>query len=282
MADYTFLWKRATLDQHVGDVLHHAAGEQLKKLEKNDRLWIVGSYGKRLFLAGSHFVTHSRLNQRAAEQLMGGKCWKAKYHVLLDTRKAKVMELKDITDQGHQLRFAGPISELPADPANWAMALRQLRTLAPKSARLLEKLLGSNSAPQVTSKGKAATRTGGTPVPEALEGRLVEHRHFASSRNARLRRNALELAEGKCAGCSRDFTKYLDDLGQRALEVHHKHPLAFNKFAKETYLSNLAVLCSNCHALVHANGVRPMAIKTLNAKIAAWERRVPKGHSTGR
>lgn len=279
MADYTFLWKRATLDQHVGDVLHHAAGEQLKKLEKNDRLWIVGSYGKRLFLAGSHFVTHSRLNQRAAEQLMGGKCWKAKYHVLLDTRKAKVMELKDITDQGHQLRFAGPISELPADPANWAMALRQLRTLAPKSARLLEKLLGSNSAPQVTSKGKAATRTGGTPVPEALEGRLVEHRHFASSRNARLRRNALALAEGKCAGCSRDFTKYLDDLGQRVLEVHHKKLLASRKFAAVTFLSDLVVLCSNCHALVHANRTRPLPVATLSKMIGSWERRRGRKHA---
>lgn len=279
MADYTFLWKRATLDQHVGDELHHAAGEQLKKLEKNDRLWMVGSYGKRLFLAGSHFVTHSRLNQRAAEQLMGGKCWKAKYHVLLDKRKAKVMELKDITDHGHQLRFAGPISELPSDPANWAMALRQLRTLAPKSARLLEKLLGSNSAPQVTSKGKAATRTGGTPVPEALEGRLVEHRHFASSRNAGLRRNALELAEGKCAACDRDFSNYLKHLGPGVLEVHHKKPLASHKSAEVTFLSDLVVLCSNCHALVHANRTRPLAVATLRKMTGSWEGRRGRKHA---
>ncbi len=38
MADYTFLWQRKTLDENVGMVLDHAAGEQLKNLEKNDRL----------------------------------------------------------------------------------------------------------------------------------------------------------------------------------------------------------------------------------------------------
>ena len=279
MADYTFLWRRATLDEHVGDELHHAAGEQLKKLEKNDRLWIVGSYGKRLFLAGSHLVTHSRLSQRAAEQRMGGKCWKAKYHVLLDKRKAKVMELKDITNCGHRLRFEGPIAKLPADPANWAMALRQLRTLAPQCARLLHKVLGSNSAPQVSSKGKASTRTVGTPVRKALEGRLVENRHFASSRNAGLRRNALDLAEGKCAACDRDFSNYLKHLGLGVLEVHHKKPLASHKSAEVTFLSDLVVLCSNCHALVHANRTPPLAVAKLRKMIGSWERRGGRKHA---
>ncbi len=67
MADYTFLWRRVTLDEQVGNKLHGAAGEQFNKLEKSDRLWIVGSWGKRLFLADSVLIAHPRLSQRAAE-----------------------------------------------------------------------------------------------------------------------------------------------------------------------------------------------------------------------
>ncbi len=208
--------------------------------------------------------------------------WKAKYHVLSAKRTAKVMDLKDITDYGHRLRFEGPIAKLPADPANWAMALRQLRTLAPQSARLLHKLLGSNSAPQVTSNRKAETRIVANPVRKALEGRVVEHRHFAGSRNAGLRRTALRLAKGKCAGCSRDFKKYLDGLGQRVLEVHHKKLLASRKFAAETFLSDLVVLCSNCHTLVHANNKRLVTVKILHTKIALWEKSALKRRATGR
>ncbi len=276
MADYTFLWQRNTLDENVGMVLDHAAGEQLKKLEKNDRLWIVGSYGRRLFLAGSLLVLHPRMKQAAAERRIGKKLWRASCHVLPSKSTAQVMELTDITEQGHRLRFGGPSSKLPADPANWAMALRQLRLLAPQSAELLRKLQFLNVDSHITANGKLESRAVANGARKALEGRVVERRHLESSRNAPLRRNALALAGGKCAGCARDFTKYLDDLGQRVLEVHHKQPLAFNKFAKVTYLSNLVVLCSNCHTLVHANGKRPMAISTLRNKIVNWERRARK------
>ena len=276
MADYTFLWQRKTLDENVGMVLDHAAGEQLKKLEKNDCLWIVGSYGKRLFLAGSLLVAHPRMKQAAAERKIGKKLWRASCHVLPAKGTKEVMELIDITEQGHRLRFGGQVSKLPADPANWAMALRQLRLLAPQSAELLRKLQFKNVDSHISAYGGLESRAVANGVRKALEGRVVERRHLESSRNAPLRRNALALAEGKCAGCARDFTKYLDDLGQRVLEVHHKQPLAFNKFAKVTYLSNLVVLCSNCHTLVHANGKRPMAISTLRNKIVNWERRARK------
>ena len=276
MAEYTFLWQRKTLDENVGMVLDHAAGEQLKNLEKNDRLWIVGSYGRRLFLAGSLLVLHPRMRQAAAERRIGKKLWRASCHVLPSKSTAQVMELTDITEQGHRLRFGGPSSKLPADPANWAMALRQLRLLAPQSAELLRKLQFLNVDSHITANGKLESRAVANGARKALEGRVVEHRHFEGSRNSALRRNALALAEGKCTGCARDFTKYLDDLGQRVLEVHHKQPLAFNKFAKVTYLSNLVVLCSNCHTLVHANGKQPMSISTLRNKIVNWERRARK------
>ena len=282
MIDYTFLWRRDTLAYNAGMLLDHAAGEQLMKIEKNDRLWIVGSYGKRLFLAGSLLVAYPRLKQAAAERRIGAKLWPASCHVLATKSSAQELILIDITDYGHRLRFGGLTSKLPADPANWAMALRQLRTLAPQSARLLQKVLFKNGVSQPTLNGKAASRAAANRLQKASEGRLVEHRHFRSSRNAALRRNALSLAGGKCAGCARDFSKYLDDLGQRVLEVHHKQPLAFNKFAKVTYLSNLVVLCSNCHTLVHANGKRPMAVKTLYAKIALWEKNALKRRASGR
>ena len=92
--------------------------------------------------------------------------------------------------------------------------------------------------------------------------RFVLHR----KREAELRRAKIE--EAKTAGqlicevpkCGFDFEKRYGELGSGYAQVHHKIPL--NKAPPEgrkIVLKDLAVVCANCHAMIHRyGGCRPL------------------------
>ncbi|GGS60191.1 HNH endonuclease [Actinokineospora fastidiosa] len=89
----------------------------------------------------------------------------------------------------------------------------------------------------------------------AFEGRLLLLRHKARERDPKLRRRKIEkvLAEhGKleCEVCSFDFERTYGDRGHRFAEVHHVVPLHVSN-ATTTRLADLAVLCANCHRMIH-------------------------------
>lgn len=89
-----------------------------------------------------------------------------------------------------------------------------------------------------------------TDVPES-EGATREARCRERSRKNRLRK--LDLAQGVCEGCGRNFRIGFGVRGDRALEVHHRKPLSATPGAVLTKLADLAVLCASCHRLVHAD-----------------------------
>lgn len=90
-----------------------------------------------------------------------------------------------------------------------------------------------------------------TPYPE---GRILTVLHKRRERNPKLRRKLLAQRKQQntlyCEMClwGRDFPfqEYLS----AALEAHHIVPLSV-KQAEETRLADLALLCANCHRLIH-------------------------------
>ena len=102
---------------------------------------------------------------------------------------------------------------------------------------------------------------------EALEGReerrLVVHRR----REARLRRGKIRAVlnhEGmlRCevSGCGFDFQRRYGVLGENYAHVHHKTPLrSAGRRGRRVTLSELAIVCANCHAMIHRGGAcRPL------------------------
>lgn len=53
-----------------------------------------------------------------------------------------------------------------------------------------------------------------------------------------------------CEACDFDFST-VSDIGDACCEVHHLKPLSTRKKNEITYLKDLAILCSNCHRMIH-------------------------------
>lgn len=96
---------------------------------------------------------------------------------------------------------------------------------------------------------------------EAFEGhlRLLFLRH--RQREHRLRRakiRAVLRASGRLRcevpRCSFDFEERYGALGREYAHVHHLQPLAAADARRPTTLNDLAVVCANCHAMIHRGG----------------------------
>ena len=104
---------------------------------------------------------------------------------------------------------------------------------------------------------------------EALEGLAKEYTTVVRSRSGALREAALHASKGICEACGIDFSSLLDGFAARVLQVHHKNQLAYSPNEIVTNLADLAVVCANCHSLVHASREHPMPIENLRA---LWRR----------
>jgi hypothetical protein len=98
-----------------------------------------------------------------------------------------------------------------------------------------------------------------------IEGLRSEYRVTRAKRSRRLRNKAFRLAKGVCAVCHRDFSAVLGGLGQRVLQVHHREQLAARDSPAVTCLTDLAVVCANCHLLLHRDPRKTMHIDQLRS-----------------
>lgn len=100
------------------------------------------------------------------------------------------------------------------------------------------------------------------PIPDVdqsqstLEGnpRLVAHlRRERNSTVIKNKKAATLKAHGKlcCEVCGFDFKDVYGDLGDGFCEVHHLQPLSKADGIVKTELSDLAIICSNCHRVIH-------------------------------
>ena len=89
-----------------------------------------------------------------------------------------------------------------------------------------------------------------------LEGnpRLVAHlRRERNSAIIKAKKDATLRATGKlcCEACGFDFKKVYGEFGDGFCEVHHLQPLSKADGVVKTELGDLAIVCSNCHRIIH-------------------------------
>lgn len=81
---------------------------------------------------------------------------------------------------------------------------------------------------------------------------LKRHKHY--ERNVEVIKKAKEKAkaEGRfhCEACSFNFESTYPKLGDSFIECHHQTPIASGGI-RTTYISDLALVCSNCHRMLH-------------------------------
>ncbi|BAK76713.1 HNH endonuclease [Pseudogulbenkiania sp. NH8B] len=118
---------------------------------------------------------------------------------------------------------------------------------------------------------------GPTPLPDidetgGREGKVRLSAHLRRERNAKLvkkKKESVLKATGRlsCQVCGFDFKQVYGSYGENFCEVHHLTPLAKADCEVETKLDDLAVVCSNCHRIIHRHDPMPK-IEQLAAAIS--------------
>jgi 5-methylcytosine-specific restriction protein A len=93
-------------------------------------------------------------------------------------------------------------------------------------------------------------------IADAPEGTILTRTHRVRERNAKLvaRRKAKAKEQNgrvTCEGCSFDFEKVYGDRGTDFIECHHTVPVSSLVSGSHTRLKDLALVCSNCHRMIH-------------------------------
>jgi len=99
--------------------------------------------------------------------------------------------------------------------------------------------------------------------PSATEGLLTEVTYYRRSRDRALRDRAFKESKGVCSVCDTDYTQLLDGKGVHVLQVHHRQQLAITDAPVITRLSDLAVVCANCHMLIHMDPKQALSVEAL-------------------
>ena len=91
---------------------------------------------------------------------------------------------------------------------------------------------------------------------EFQEGQLLTRLHLTRERNRALveRKREQVLAEtGRlvCEACDFDFARVYGSLGKGFAECHHVVPLSELPGIRTAHLTDLAIVCANCHRMLH-------------------------------
>lgn len=91
---------------------------------------------------------------------------------------------------------------------------------------------------------------------EGEEGRVLTVIHKKHERDPKLVRNKKrkvlqEKGYLSCEICEFDFSKVYGDRGDGFIECHHNLPVSELEPGMKTKLSDLSLVCSNCHRIIH-------------------------------
>lgn len=108
-------------------------------------------------------------------------------------------------------------------------------------------------------------------ISSAIEGTVIYKFHKMIERNRKIvdrkKKNYLNN-HGKldCEVCGFDFYKVYGSIGEGFIEAHHKLPLSKLNGTTKTNLNDLALVCSNCHRMLHRE-INTLSIDGLKARI---------------
>lgn len=104
-----------------------------------------------------------------------------------------------------------------------------------------------------------------TPIPkkdeldedeDGEEGRILTITHKIRERDKKIvkrKKDKVLKEKGKlcCEVCDFDFSLVYGERGTGFIECHHTHPVSELKDGQKTKLSELSLVCSNCHRMIH-------------------------------
>lgn len=137
----------------------------------------------------------------------------------------------------------------------------------------LHKIANSIRSFVVSDEVVASTEVSISDDEEGDEGRILTRTHLYRERNQSLiakKKDQVHKAHGHltCEVCGFNFTKAYGSRGDGFIECHHTKAVSELKPNEKTKVSELALVCSNCHRMIHRR--KPWlsidALKTLMIK----------------
>ena len=97
------------------------------------------------------------------------------------------------------------------------------------------------------------------PNYSTAEGKTVYRIHKFRERDGSLSKHAKDQFAQKhgrlfCEICGFDFTEKYKGLGENYIEIHHKKPVHTLQPGESTMISDLMMVCANCHRVIHHKG----------------------------
>lgn len=169
---------------------------------------------------------------------------------------------------GHYMTDISGVQMLP-----WLVPIPQARTRFPQWGWLRQPRQSTLVPSDFTNELLGFLRASTPPSPPAgesdIEGTKTEIVQSKTKRSRRLRDLAFEAAAGVCNVCERDFSEVLGGRGVRVLQVHHRKQLSNRVSPAITKLSDLVVVCANCHLLLHLDPENALSVQKLKKMIRA-------------
>ena len=96
----------------------------------------------------------------------------------------------------------------------------------------------------------------GDDEEEGEEGQILTRTHRYRERNTKLvarKKQRVLRDKGKlsCEVCGFDFSAAYGERGDGFIECHHTKPVSKLKDGETTKINDLALVCSNCHRMIH-------------------------------
>jgi HNH endonuclease len=177
-----------------------------------------------------------------------------------------------------QLRFQGQdgISALKfvAPGILDRQTLRGLRELTPASAVLLDQVIeryedALEDVLEAERHDVEGLRAEEVDAP-GLDGQPISALVNRYERDARLRRAAKRIHGTRCQVCGFSFEEVYRARGTDYIEVHHLKPLSHYKHeVMVNPRTDLAVLCANCHRMIHRRADQVLTLEELRAFVGA-------------
>ena len=124
-----------------------------------------------------------------------------------------------------------------------------------------------------------------TDLPDRYEeGAILARVHVSRERNVTVvRRKKLEAVRRSgcltCEICGFDFCRAYGALGDGYAECHHTVPLAMLDHRRATRLLDLAIVCANCHRMLH-RGSAWVSVDELRVIVQGQQSAVTVGHNS--
>ena len=108
---------------------------------------------------------------------------------------------------------------------------------------------------------------------EVQEGAVIYKLHKYRERDTSIIKRKKEIEfqrHGRllCEACTFDFHQKYGDLGFKYIECHHRVPLSEFSSSTKTGLNDLALVCSNCHRMLHRQ-VDTLSVEGLKQLLSA-------------